>query len=274
MLTMTESDAAPQHFCPKIIDMTAHKSKSTAVVSYRFQRYYPKLQTSHYLAVQTSQRQLSAHVTFLQGQTDGCCGLMVFLSLLVIFDLAKSSALENLSRRKHGIPALVWSAFSHTYFSGVHAHEFVALVDSLNLPLNLTLRESKDGGLDRWVVACLMRGELVAIVTANAKNSKSKHWSLALGIEGLVAGRETLPDTILLLDPSASEPSYRPHNSRLRVPITGPGSRAGKAADELSQSPKSKATSKPIIWLYESGDFATDQCRIVSAVRFRYADWT
>lgn len=254
--------------------MTAQKSTSSAVVSYRFQRYFHTLQTSHYLAVKTSQRQLPAHVTFLQGKTDGCCGLMVFLSLLVIFDLAKSSALENLSRRKHGIPALVWSAFQHTYFSGVHADEFVALIDSLKLPLNLTLRESKDGGLDRWVVDCLMRGELVAIVTASAKNSKFKHWSLALGIEGLVTGRETRPDTILLLDPSASEPSYRPHNARLRVPITGPGSRAGKSADELSQSCKSKAASKPIHWLYESGDFATEQVRLVSAVRFRYADWT
>ena len=120
----------------------------------------------------------------------------------------------------------------------------------------------------------MMRGELVAIVTANAKNSKFKHWSLALGIEGMVAGRETKPDTILLLDPSANEPSYRPHNARLRVPITGPGSRAGKSADELSQSNKSKSTSKPIHWLYESGDFATEQVRLVSAVRFRYADWT
>ena len=254
--------------------MAAHKSTFSAVVSYRFQRYFHTLQTSHYLTVKTSQRQLPAHVTYLQGKTDGCCGLMVFLSLLVIFDLAKSSALENLSRRKHGIPALVWSTFQHTYFSGVHADEFVALIDSLKLPLNLTLRESKEGGLDRWVVDCLMRGELVAIVTANAKNSKFKHWSLALGVEGLVAGRETKPDTILLLDPSASEPSYRPHNARLRVPITGPGSRAGKSADELSQSNKCKATSKPIHWLYESGDFATEQVRLVSAVRFRYADWT
>lgn len=255
--------------------MTAHKSKSTAVVSYRFQRYYPKLQTSHYLTVQTSQRQLPAHVTFFQGKTDGCCGLMVFLSLLVIFDLAKGSALENLARRAHGIPSLVWSAFSHTYFSGVDATEFLALVESVNLPLKLTLRESKDGRLDHWVVDCLMRGELVAIVTADAKNTKSKqHWSLALGIEGLVAGRETRPDTILLLDPSASEPSYRPHNARLRMPISGPGSRAGKSADELSQSIKNKAASKPLHWLYESGDFATEQVRLVSAVRFRYADWT
>jgi hypothetical protein len=150
----------------------------------------------------------------------------------------------------------------------------VTLVDSLKLPLNLTLRESKDGGLDRWVVDCLMRGELMAIVTANAKNSKFKHWSLALGIEGLVAGSDTKPDTILALDPSAGEPSYRPHNARLRVPITGPGSRAGKSADELSQPIEGKATIKPIEWLYESGDFATEQVRLVSAVRFRYADWT
>ena len=253
--------------------MTAHKSKSSAVVSYRFQRYFPTLQTGHYLLKQ-SKRQDPVRVFFKQGDMDGACGIHVFAAVMVLFDLAKSIALQDMPRRKYGIPATVWSTFSHTFFTGVHAHEFVALVDSLKLPLNLTLRESNDGGLDRWVVDCLMRGEPVAIVTASAKNSKLKHWSLALGIEGLVTGRETKPDTILLLDPSASEPSYRPHNSRLCVPITGPGSRAGKSADELSQPPNSKATSKPIDWLYESGDFATEQVRLVSAVRFRYADWS
>lgn len=253
--------------------MTAHQSKSSAVVSYRFQRYFSTLQTGHYLLKQ-SKRQDPVRVFFQQGDIDGACGIHVFAAVMVLFDLAKSVALQDMPRRRYGLPAEIWSALGSTYFSGVHAYEFVTLVDSLKLPLNLTLRESKAGDLDRWVVKCLMRGELVAIVTANAKNSKFKHWSLALGIEGMVAGRETKPDTILILDPSAGEPSYRPHNARLRVPITGPGSRAGKSADELSQSPKSKATSKPIYWLYESGDFATEQVRLVSAVRFRFADWT
>lgn len=253
--------------------MTAYKSKPNAVVSYRFQRYFHTLQAGHYLLKQ-AKRQDPVRVFFQQGDIDGACGIHVFAAVMVLFDLAKSVALQDMPKRKFGVPAAVWSVFSHTFFTGVHAHEFVTLVDSLKLPLNLTLRESKDGGLDRWVVDCLMRGELVAIVTANAKNSKFKHWSLALGIEGLVTGRETRPDTILLLDPSASEPSYRPHNARLRVPITGPGSRAGKSADELSQSNKRNATSKPIYWLYESGDFATEQVRLVSAVRFRYADWS
>lgn len=249
------------------------KTNPKSVMSYRFQRYFHSLQTGHYLLKQ-SKRQDPVRVFFQQGDIDGACGIHVFAAILVIFDLAKSVALQDMPKRKFGVPAAVWSVFSHTFFAGVHAHEFVTLVDSLKLPLNLTLRESEGCNLDRWVVDCLMRGELVAIVTANAKNSKFKHWSLALGIEGMVAGREIRPDTILLLDPSASEPSYRPHNARLRVPITGPGSRGGKSVDELNQLPKCKATSKPINWLHEAGEFATEQVRLVSAVRIRYADWT
>jgi hypothetical protein len=233
------------------------KKKNTTVVSYRFQRYFPMLQTSHYLFKQ-SKRQDPVRVFFQQGDIDSACGLHVFSAVLVLFDLAKSVSLAQMSLRRYGLPAEVWSAFKHTFFTGIDAHEFVALVESLSLPLNMTLRGSQEGDLDRWVVECLMRGELVAIVTANAKSSKSKHWSLALGVEGLVAGRETRPDTILLLDPSASEPIFRPNNARLRVPITGTGSRAGKSADELSK-PRSRelTNSKPITWLYESGDFAS-----------------
>jgi hypothetical protein len=246
--------------------MAALKSKADAM-SYRWQRFHPSLQTGHYVTVQ-SKRQDPVRVFFGQGDIDGACGVHVFLAVLVIFDLAKSIALQDMPRRKYGVPAEVWKKFQHTFFDGVHASEFVELVDSLKLPLNLTLRQDKDGGLDKWTVDCLMRGELVAVTFASIKNRRTKHWALCVGVEGMACGRENRPTTILLLDPGGSEPCFRPFNARLCVPQTGPGSRGGKTANELLKS----VNNKPIHWLHEGPDWGKEPMRLLAAVRFRRAE--
>ena len=247
--------------------MSTSKSKAETV-AYRWQRYHASLQTGHYLTVQ-SKRQDPVRVFFGQGDIDGACGVHVLSAVLVLMGLAKNSALQDMPRRKYGVPAEVWAAFQHTFFCGVFAHEFVELAESLKLPLNITLRQDKDGGLDKWTVDNLLRGELVAVTFASVKNRRTKHWALCVGCEGDTSGRDSRTDTILLLDPSGSEPSFQAANSRLCVPLTGPGSRGGKTADELR---KSKGA-KPIDWLYEGPEWATEPMRLTAAVRFRFADW-
>ena len=247
--------------------MAASKSKAETV-AYRWQRYHASLQTGHYLTVQ-SKRQDPVRVFFGQGDIDGACGVHVLSAVLVLMGLAKNSALQDMPRRKYGVPAEVWAAFQHTFFCGVFASEFVELAETLKLPLNLTLRQDKDGGLDKWTVDNLLRGELVAVTFASVKNRRTKHWALCVGCEGTTRGRDSRTDTILLLDPGGSEPSFQVANSRLRVPLTGPGSRGGKTADELR---KSKGA-KPIDWLYEGPEWATEPMRLTAAVRFRLADW-
>jgi hypothetical protein len=239
-------------------------------ISYRWQRYHSALQTGPYLSVKSKQRSENVSVFFAQGSLDGACGLHVFCAVLVIFDLAKHDALEDMSRRRYGVPAEVFAAFQHTFFTGVHAADFVELVNTqLKLPLKLTLRQAVDGGLDKWTVDCLMRGELLAVTFASVNNRRTKHWALCCGIEGSASGRETKPDQILLIDPAAGDACYRTHNARLRLPQTGPGSRGGKAAAELHES----KSSKPIDWLYESPDWGgTEPMRLLAAVRFRLTD--
>jgi hypothetical protein len=245
------------------------KPEQKQVVQYRFQRYYHALQTGHYLLKQ-ARRQDPVRVFFDQGSLDSACGLHVLCSVLVILDQAKSVALVDMTRRKYGVPATVFDAFEHTYFNGVSGKEFVRLTESLKLPLNLTLMEAINGDCDRWVVDCLMAGELVAVVTASAKNtSRDQHWTLAVGVEGLCVGREHRPDTILLLDPSATEPNYRPHNARLRVATSGLGSAGGKAAERLYQPVNRHARNQRIIWHYESESFASEPAVLMAAVRFR-----
>jgi hypothetical protein len=245
------------------------KLSQKPVVQYRFQRYYHALQTGHYLLKQAL-RQDPVRVFFDQGSIDSACGLHVLCSVLVILDQAKSVALVDMAKRKYGVPATVFEAFEHTFFNGVSGKDFVSLINSLKLPLNLTLMEAINGDCDRWVVDCLMAGELVAVVTASAKNtSRDQHWTLAVGVEGLCVGREHRPDTILLLDPSATEPNYRPHNARLRVATSGLGSAGGKAAERLYQPVNRDARSQRIIWQYESESFASEPAVLMAAVRFR-----
>lgn len=250
--------------------MAAPKQKTDAV-AYRWQRFYSALQTGHYLTVKSKQRREKMAVFQSQGSLDGACCLHIFSAVITIFDLAKHDALADMSRRKYGVPAEVFAAFRHTFFEGIHAHDFVELVNNeLKLPLSLTLRQAADSGLDKWTVDNLMRGELLAVTFASVKNRRTKHWVLCTGCEGSASGRVIEPDTILLLDPGGSEPYYAAFNARLVVPRTGPGSRGGKAADELHKV----KSSKPIDWMYESPTGVNEPVRLTAAVRFRLADWS
>ena len=109
--------------------MTASKTKTEAV-AYRWQRYYHTLQTGHYLTVKTKQRLEKSAVFQTQGSLDGACCLHVFAAVLTILGLAKHDALADMSRRKYGVPAEVFQAFRSTYFDGIHAHDFVDLVNN------------------------------------------------------------------------------------------------------------------------------------------------
>lgn len=169
--------------------MAASKPKTEAV-AYPWQRYYYALQTGHYLTVRTKQRREKMALFQAQESFDGACFLHVFAAVITILDLAKHDALADVSRRKYGVPAKVFNAFCYTYFEGIHAHDFVDLVNNkLVLPLSLTLRQAADGGLDKWTMDNLMHGELLAVTFASVKNRRTKHWVLCTGCEGSASGR-------------------------------------------------------------------------------------
>lgn len=96
----------------------------SAPQSYGFQRVHAALQTGYALTVQ-QQRQEPVRCFMQQSMLDGACGTHVLAMLLVIFDLAKASAMYDMSQRKYGVAAAVWNAFGPKYFSGIHAKEWV-----------------------------------------------------------------------------------------------------------------------------------------------------
>lgn len=238
-------------------------------VAYRFQRHHPALQVGNVLTVH-SKREQPVRVFVAQSELDSACGLHAATMMLVILDLAKSDALRDMNRRKFGTPAIVFAAFKPTYFEGVDADEYVAILESLDLPLQITLRTDKDknksGSLDAFAVDCLMRGELVAIAIASVNNRRTKHWVLGIGVEGVMSGRNSIPDGLQLLDPSASEPHFRAYNARLCMPHDGRNTSPNRMAVKLHQR---VTRLKPIHWRYEAPDWDTEPVRLIAAVRFR-----
>ena len=246
-----------------------HKS-SAPPVAYRFTRHHPALQVGDMLTVQ-SKREKPVNIFFAQSQLDSACCLHVFAKILVILDLAKSDALRDMNRRKFGIPAIVFEAFKNSYFSGVTADEFVTILESLDLPIQITLRTDTDkiktSSLDKFALDCLMQGELVAIAIASVNNRRTKHWVLGIGVEGAVSGRDSIPDGMLLLDPSASAPSpFCACNARLRIPKEGRISTVNKLAEKLHNK---VANLSPIHFIYESPEWLSEPVRLMAAVRFR-----
>ena len=244
--------------------MSKSISLNRPAVSYRFQRVYPGIQTGYVLTVQTK-RQEPVRFFMQQSDLDGACGVHIAAMILAIHDLAKPSALHEMSHRKSGIAAMVWQAFQHTYFTGVHPEEWVELMDGLKLPLVLTAKYGVQDNADGHALEWLMRGgDLVALAFASVKHTRTRHWALACAISGSVVGKVHTPDTILLLDPSASEPSFAPFNARLRLPLSGPGSR-GAPPNLLKPSEDGKR--KPVHWLYEAAEWNAEEVRLLAAVR-------
>ena len=122
------------------------------------------------------------------------------------------------SRRKHGAAAAVWTAMSPYYFTGINPNDWADEVTRLGLPLELTARYCIEHDVDAPAVKWLMQGDLVAIAFASVKHQRTKHWALAVGVEGLVVGQSHFPQRILLLDSGGAEPCFHAHNARLHLP--------------------------------------------------------
>lgn len=235
--------------------------------SYTFQRVHAALQTGHTLTVHQKREELMP--CFMQQSVlDASCGLHVAAMLLVILDLVKASALHDMSRRKYGVAADVWRAFESTYFTGVHAREWVTLMQGLNLPLELKASYGTEGSVDADAVNWLMRGDLVALAFASVQHQRTKHWSLAVGVEGVMLGQRHQPQRILLLDPSAPEPVLRSFNARLSLPQSGLGSRRAQSIERDKSGQRSR---KKWLWDYESESWSPETVHLLAAVRLRRA---
>lgn len=240
--------------------MSKNVSSPRSAVSYRFQRVHPALITGHALTVKAQRAEpVQPFVQQAPSSLDSAaCGLCLAATLLAIFGLAKPSALANMSRRKHGVAAEVWRAFGDTYFTGVHAPDWVERFESLGLPLEFTARYSPRDAVDAEVLDWLMQGSLVALVLHSVRHARTSHWSCAVAVEGTFVDQRHRPDTVLLLDPAVDAPVFAAHNARLRL--------KGHAVPTKS---KKTTRSRPVTWLYESLAWNAEEVHLQAAVRVR-----
>ena len=234
--------------------------------SYTFQRVHAALQTGHALTVQ-QKREEPMPCFMQQSMLDASCGLHVAAMLVAILDMAKVSALHDMGRRKYGVAAEIFRAFEPSHFTGIHCEEWVAQMAALDLPLVLTACYGADGGVDAQAIEWLMRGDLVALAFASTQHQRLKHWSLAVGVEGVVFGQRHEPQRILLLDPSSpAPPIFNSCNARLSLPDTGLGSRQAKSFDRRKSEQRSR---HKWLWRYESESWSPETVHLLGAVRVR-----
>ena len=234
--------------------------KQPPTPSYRWQRVHPALIVGHVLTVK-SKREAPMACCYRQSDMDGACALHCLAMALVVLGLAKSGALTEMSRRKYGVPAEVFAEFCDVHFTGVDAPDFIERIHRLKLPINITARFKEDADLDRFTITNLAKGELLIVSFKSVLTRRTNHYALAVGCEGVQTGRDTHIDTLLLLDPSATEPEFRAWNSRLRM-----------KEPRLNATAK-HATAKPVTWFYESAEWAPEQVRLTAAIRFRLTEW-
>ena len=222
---------------------------------YRWMHCHPSLLLGHTLTVQ-AKREDPMRVFFKQSDIDGACGLHCLAMVCVILNLAKSHALTQMASRRYGVPSEVFREFGDDiYFTGVEPNDFVARVSRLNLPLRLSARYKNDPRLDSFAIENLRLGELVMLAFKSVKNLRTRHWALAVASSGIYAGRQTVTDTLYLLDPSADEPRFTLFNARLKI-------------HQSRRNLVSHAHRKtPLIWLYDSEQWPAEQVRLIGAVR-------
>ena len=204
--------------------------------------------------------------TFFQSEIDSACALHVTAMALSILDLAKGCALQFMSRRKFGIPAEIFSLFKSSYFIGLEPRDFVMLLKQLTLPLLVTARFKGDRDLDSFAVMHSMRGELVALCFKSVAHSRTRHWSLGIGVSGKQMGQIAVPDTLLMLDPSCrTEPAFGVYNARLQLPTHGDGSRQVVSAAK-------RLGARPLLWNYDSPEWSPELVCLTGAVVLRRSD--
>jgi len=246
--------------------MASTKKPPKQVVAYRFQRVYPGFITGPVLTVKALRAE-PVRPFMKQGDLDAACGIHLVAMIVATFGLVKPSALHDMTRRRYGPAAEIWTVYGHSYFTGLHALEWVQLFDDLELPVQLTSKFEGEDNVDGHAVDWLMAGDLVAIAVASIKHSKTKHWTLGVGVEGAVlTDKSHVPDTLLLLDPSGSEPSFTAHNARLRLPTGGDGTRLPKCNLVGTDS---KGKTKPVTWLYEAAEWNAEEVKLLAAIRVR-----
>jgi len=171
-----------------------------------------------------------------------------------------------MSQRKYGVSAIFFEQMREFWHAGVDPEEMVERVNAMALPLKLSGRFQTASDVDKFAIDNLMKGELVAMSIGSLLNRKTLHWTLGIGAGGIQLGHKAQPDTLYLLDASASSPVFRSHNAVMTLLPAIPRRK------RVCANPPGPNKRKPLAWGYEAPEWNAEPVRIISAIRFRRTD--
>lgn len=185
--------------------------------------------TSVQYAVYTSKGTRYEDFYLTQSMLDSSCGLICVLqAAMVLCQLPRTRVIGLTTAKRNPLRGL-WRLARETYFEGTTEPEIKAYVDAFSPTLTcntVTSHSAKRLGL---LVAKAVRAGHVPMV--RFENPVWCHWALVTGVE-ITPGR-SLPNALLLLDPSAQRPLGNFHNARLELQISAKGPKRAKPPHTL-----------------------------------------
>ena len=200
-----------------------------------------------------TRRKEAVRCFFRQGDLSSGCGLYCVATALAVLGVVKASAMQSAANRKYGVVRDVFRALQHTYFDGVTGSELYDALEAIPLPLKLTLRDAESTAdiagrrkVEKLALTGLSEGSLV-MIAFQSERPDHWHWVLGVGCGGIQNGRQTIYDTIYVLDPGDETIPLAVYNAVL-------------------QRPTSKSHGSE--WIMHCRDGSIFKSTLVSAIRF------
>jgi len=165
------------------------------------QRLYPTLQLGTTLTVARGSYDTAVHVR--QGEWDGACGPHCCAMALAI--MGRISSIATLCDRHNGVAGRLWKAARKQYFDGMHVADLAAMIESLGTDVIVEQHDVGHRPCLAVTLSALTKQQLVIAAWSNFHGEE--HWVLCIGVEGVRVGSNFTPHSLLILDPSAAEPS-------------------------------------------------------------------
>ncbi len=164
-------------------------------------------------AARTSKGLRNEDLYLPQSLADRSCGLLCVLqAAMLLCELPRMQVAAIATAKREPLRGL-WRLAREAYFEGTTEREIKAYVDAFSPALTCTTVTSQSAKRLGPMVAKAVRAGHVPMVRFDSQHWC--HWALVVGVESMAG--ESLPRTLLLLDPSTSQPWGSFYNARLEL---------------------------------------------------------
>ena len=171
--------------------------------------------TSIQYAIQTPKGIRHEDLYLTQSMLDSSCGLICVLQAAMLLCQLPRARVEALTTTRREPLRRFWQVARETYFEGTTEPEIEACVEAFSPALTCTTVTSHSAKRIGLLVAKTVCAGHAPMVRFESK--QWCHWAFVTGIESM--GNESMPQALLLLDPSAPQPKGSFFNARLELQV-------------------------------------------------------